>query len=59
MTCSFLKAKVKRLKTAVLVDRNHKEFPVAADFIGLSLSTTLKEHVSVEIENKKINVYLK
>ncbi len=55
----FLKAKVKRLKTAVLVDRNHKEFPVAADFIGLSLSTTLKEHVSVEIENKKINVYLK
>jgi pyrimidine operon attenuation protein/uracil phosphoribosyltransferase len=40
------------------VDRNHKTFPVAADFIGISLSTTLQEHIAVTIEKKKVNVFL-
>jgi pyrimidine operon attenuation protein/uracil phosphoribosyltransferase len=43
---------------AVLVDRNHKNFPISADFIGISLSTTLQEHIHVVMEKKKINVYL-
>lgn len=54
----FLDAKVKSVQVAVLVDRNHPSFPVNADYKGISLQTTLQEHVSVEIEKKKINVYL-
>jgi pyrimidine operon attenuation protein/uracil phosphoribosyltransferase len=43
----FLEVPLKKLKTAVLVDRNHKKYPVKADFKGLSLSTSLLEHVQV------------
>jgi pyrimidine operon attenuation protein/uracil phosphoribosyltransferase len=45
----FLNYEVGNLKTVVLVDRNHKRFPVKADFKGLSLSTSMHEHVSVSI----------
>lgn len=44
----FLDSDVKKIRTVVLVDRNHKRFPVSADYTGLSLPTTLKEHVTVE-----------
>lgn len=44
----FLEVPLTKFKTAVLVDRNHKKFPVKADFKGISLSTSLQEHVSVE-----------
>jgi pyrimidine operon attenuation protein/uracil phosphoribosyltransferase len=54
----FIKAKAKRIQVAVLVDRNHKNFPISADYIGMQLSTTLQEHVSVTIEKKKVNVFL-
>lgn len=54
----FIRSKAKRIQVAVLVDRNHKNFPISADYIGMQLSTTLQEHVSVSIEKKKVNVYL-
>ena len=55
----FLNIKVKKLQTAVLVDRDHKSFPISADYVGYSLSTTLKEHITVELNDKKnIGVYL-
>lgn len=54
----FLHLEPHSIQIAVLVDRNHKTFPVAADFIGLSLQTTLQEHVSVTMTMKKISVYL-
>ncbi len=54
----FLDADIKKIRTVVLVDRNHKRFPVAADFTGLSLSTTLKEHVSVEFDNEGAKAWL-
>jgi len=55
----FLNLRIKKLQTAVLVDRDHKKFPIAADYIGYSLSTTLKEHITVELkDNEKIGVYL-
>lgn len=55
----FLDAPVKRLITVVLVDRNHTRYPVKADFSGISLSTTLQEHISVELGSKsKDAVYL-
>lgn len=43
----FLEVPVKQIKTAVLVDRSHKKFPVKADYKGLSLSTSLSETVQV------------
>ena len=55
----FLNVPVKQFKTAVLVNRNHKKFPVKADFKGISLSTSLKEHVEVVLEGKTFEAYLK
>ncbi|MBS1613828.1 MAG: phosphoribosyltransferase [Bacteroidetes bacterium] len=40
----------KKVQAAVLVDRQHKLFPVTADFVGLSLSTTLQEHIQVKFD---------
>lgn len=54
----FLEVPLKKLKTAVLVDRNHKKYPIKVDFKGLSLSTSLQEHVSVSFDNKDFGVYL-
>lgn len=54
----FLETPVKKIKTAVLVDRNHKKFPVKADFKGISLSTSLKEHVNVVFEDNNNYAYL-
>jgi pyrimidine operon attenuation protein/uracil phosphoribosyltransferase len=42
----------KKVQAAVLVDRQHKMFPVTADFVGLSLSTTLMEHILVKFDAK-------
>ena len=47
----FLEVPLTKLKTAVLIDRNHKKYPVKVDFKGISLSTSLQEHVSVVFEN--------
>ncbi len=55
----FLEVPVKQFKTAVLVNRNHKKYPVKADFKGISLSTTLKEHVEVSFEANNFSVSLK
>tara|TARA_B100001057_G_scaffold173359_1_gene174001 strand:- start:199 stop:723 length:525 start_codon:yes stop_codon:yes gene_type:complete len=49
---------VKKLKTAVLVNRNHKNYPVKADFKGISLSTSVNEIISVELNSKDEGVYL-
>ncbi len=54
----FLEVPLKKFKTAVLVDRNHKKYPVKADFKGISLSTSLFEHVNVIFENDNDHVYL-
>lgn len=43
----FLQVPLKRFKTAVLINRNHKKYPVKADFKGISLSTSLNESVKV------------
>jgi len=51
-------APVKRLTTAVLVDRGHNRFPIKADLVGLSLSTTLQEHITVELKKGNEAVYL-
>lgn len=55
----FLDVPVKQFKTAVLVNRNHKKFPVKADYKGISLSTSLNEHVEVVLTGKVYESYLK
>ena len=55
----FLKVPLQQFKTAVLVDRNHKKYPVKADFKGISLSTSLNEHVEVTLTGKTFEAYLK
>ncbi|MDQ3110215.1 MAG: phosphoribosyltransferase [Bacteroidota bacterium] len=55
----FLESPVKSLLTLVLVDRDHTRFPVKTNFVGLSLATTMQEHITVEVgENDEDSVYL-
>lgn len=55
----FLNKPVKRLNVLVLVDRSHSRYPVKADFVGLSLSTTLQDHIEADFSKKgKEAVYL-
>jgi pyrimidine operon attenuation protein/uracil phosphoribosyltransferase len=55
----FLNKPVKQLNTLILVDRSHTRFPVKADFVGLSLSTTLQERIDTDFSKKgKEAVYL-
>jgi pyrimidine operon attenuation protein/uracil phosphoribosyltransferase len=56
----FLNIPLKKLRSVVLVNRSHKNFPVATDFVGLELSTVLNEHVSVILDenNQEDAVYL-
>jgi pyrimidine operon attenuation protein / uracil phosphoribosyltransferase len=55
----FLDVPLKQFKTAVLVNRNHKKYPVKADFKGISLSTSLHEHVHVNLDGGKFEAILK
>lgn len=56
----FLDVPLKKLRTVVLVDRNHKSFPVSTDFAGIALSTVLKEHIYVSLSEtgEEDSVYL-
>ncbi|MEK9614379.1 MAG: phosphoribosyltransferase family protein [Flavobacteriaceae bacterium] len=54
----FLQIPIKKINTVVMVNRNHKEFPVKADFKGISLSTSINEHVDVVLEGSKSGIYL-
>ncbi|MGS2727812.1 phosphoribosyltransferase family protein [Psychroserpens sp. BH13MA-6] len=55
----FLDVPLKQFKTAVLVNRNHKKYPVKADFKGISLSTSLNEHVEIVLTGKEHQAFLK
>ncbi|MDC7996293.1 phosphoribosyltransferase family protein [Altibacter sp. HG106] len=46
----FLSEPLTQFKTAVLVDRNHKKYPIKADFKGISLSTSLNENIKVYLD---------
>ena len=50
----FLAFHPKKIQTLVLVERSHKAFPVKPDYVGLSISTTLQEHIYVETEGDVI-----
>ncbi len=55
----FLDKPVKKINTVILVDRSHTRFPVKADYVGLTLSTTLQERIEADFSKaKKEAVYL-
>ena len=54
----ILEYAVKNLTTVVLVDRLHRKFPIKADFVGLTLSTTMQDHIAVTFNQGKDAVYL-
>lgn len=54
----FLNTPLIKLSTLVLVDRTHNRFPVKADYVGLSLATTLQEYITVVLDIKTKGVYL-
>jgi pyrimidine operon attenuation protein / uracil phosphoribosyltransferase len=56
----LLKVLPNRVEVAVLVDRKHKSFPIKADYVGLSLATTLKDDIVVQIrEVAEMEVFLR
>jgi pyrimidine operon attenuation protein/uracil phosphoribosyltransferase len=54
----FLNNEVKKIETAILVNRGHTLFPISADYYGYELSTTLKEHIEVILSGENEGVYL-
>jgi pyrimidine operon attenuation protein/uracil phosphoribosyltransferase len=50
----FLAFYPKKIQTLVLVERSHKTYPIHPDFVGLSLATTLQEHIYVEVKENEI-----
>ena len=51
----FLAYLPKKIQTLVLVERSHNSFPVHSDYVGLSIATTMQEHIYVEVEDEKIS----
>lgn len=49
----FLSIPLKNLEVAVLVDRNHLLYPIHPTYVGYSLSTTLKEHIKVQLKEEE------
>lgn len=54
----FLDIEVKKIEIAVLVNRSHTLFPVYPQYTGYELSTTIRDHVEVNL-GKEIAVYLR
>lgn len=50
----FLDLNPKKIQTLVLVERRHNAFPVKPDYVGLSVATTLQEHIYVEVEMGRV-----
>jgi len=60
MYCSkaFLNNPLKKMSVLVLVDRNHNTYPIKANYVGYSMSTTLKEYIRVDLSVSNQGVYL-
>lgn len=52
----FFNSLPKSIQVAVLVDRMHKSFPVKVDYVGLSLATTLRDHIDVDLEEMVVRM---
>jgi pyrimidine operon attenuation protein/uracil phosphoribosyltransferase len=54
----FLESPIKAIRPLVLVDRNHSRYPIKPSFVGMTVSTTLKDHIHVEMNETEEVVYL-
>jgi Pyrimidine operon attenuation protein/uracil phosphoribosyltransferase len=50
----FLEYHPRKIQTLALVERTHKKYPVKTDYVGLSVATTLQEHIYVDVESNAI-----
>lgn len=50
----FIAFHPKKIQTLVLVERTHTSFPVRPDYVGLSLATTIQEHIFVEVKDEEV-----
>jgi pyrimidine operon attenuation protein/uracil phosphoribosyltransferase len=51
----FLAYHPKKIETLILVERTHTNFPVRPDYVGLSIATTLQEHIYVEVSGARVS----
>jgi len=54
----FLAVNVNKIQTVTLINRSYTHFPVTSNYTGYQLSTTLNDHIQVQLENKNFGVYL-
>lgn len=54
----FLNTEVKKIETAVLINRGHTLFPVQAKYTGYEMATTIKDHIEVILSKEEMAVYL-
>jgi pyrimidine operon attenuation protein/uracil phosphoribosyltransferase len=50
----FLETDVQAIQVGVLIERQHKRFPISSNYIGLQIATTVQNHISVDIRNGKV-----
>ena len=48
----------KKINTAILVNRDHSLFPIKINFVGLSLSTSINNHIEVILDKNEMAAYL-
>ncbi len=48
----FMSIILQKLQAAVLIDRKHKSYPISVAYVGLSLATTIKDNISVQLDEK-------
>jgi pyrimidine operon attenuation protein/uracil phosphoribosyltransferase len=54
----FLAVDVKKIQTVALINRSYTQFPVTSNYTGYELSTTLNDHIQVQLEKNDFGVYL-
>jgi pyrimidine operon attenuation protein/uracil phosphoribosyltransferase len=50
----FLDYYPRTVQTMVMVERMHKLYPVKPDYVGLSVATTLEDHIQLEVTNDEV-----
>ena len=58
-TKSLLDVELNSFKTVVLIDRNHKKFPIKVDYKGMSVSTSIADHIELIFEKNNIHALIK
>lgn len=56
----FLEYHPRKIQSLVLIERSHNSFPVRPDYVGVTIATTLQEHIYVEVDQEKVlGAYMK